>query len=190
ASGRVDFGGTGYAPQGEVTRHTDDLSGTPPKMIESPLRVELERTLSVGDRANNAVLHEKDGRWSVQGDPTEGALLVAARKAGLTDATLDARFKRVAEVPFSSERKLMTTIHTDTQRRELLRVFTKGAPDVLLKRCTLELVGAEARPLSDARRREIAGVNEGLAREALRTLGVAYGSLPLDFDLDEADATV
>jgi Ca2+-transporting ATPase len=190
ASGRVDFGGTGYSPQGEVTRHAEDLSGTQSKVIEGPLRVELERTLSVGDRANNAVLHENDGRWSVQGDPTEGALLVAARKAGLTDATLDARFARVGEVPFSSERKLMTTIHTDTQRRELLRVFTKGAPDVLLKRCTHELVGAEARPLSDARRQEITAANEALAREALRTLGMAYGALAPDFDLDEADGRV
>jgi Ca2+-transporting ATPase len=190
ASGRVDFGGTGYAPEGEVTRHTDDASGTPPKGIEGPLRVELERALSVGDRANNAVLHEKEGRWSVQGDPTEGALLVAARKAGLTDAALGARFERVGEVPFSSERKLMSTVHTDTQRRERLRVFTKGAPDVLLKRCTHELVGAEARPLSDARRQEITAVNETLAREALRTLGVAYGSLAPDFDLDEVDASI
>lgn len=189
-SGRVDFGGTGYAPHGEVTRQADDTSGAQSKVIEGPLRVELERALSVGDRANNAVLHEQEGRWSVQGDPTEGALLVAARKAGLTDATLDARFERVAEVPFSSERKLMTTIHKDTQRREMLRVFTKGAPDVLLARCTHELVGAEARPLSDARRQEIAGTNEALAREALRTLGVAYGSLAPDFDLDEADASV
>ena len=190
ASGRVDFGGTGYAPHGEVTRHGGDPSGAQSQVIEGPLRVELERALSVGDRANNAVLHEQEGRWSVQGDPTEGALLVAARKVGLTDATLGARFERVAEVPFSSDRKLMTTIHKDTQRREMLRVFTKGAPDVLLARCTHELVGAEARPLSDARRQEIAGANEALAREALRTLGVAYGSLPLDFDLDEADATV
>jgi P-type Ca2+ transporter type 2C len=189
-SGRVDFGGTGYAPHGEVTRQADDTSGAQSKVIEGPLRVELERALSVGDRANNAVRHEQEGRWSVQGDPTEGALLVAARKAGLTDATLDARFERVAEVPFSSERKLMTTIHKDTQRREMLRVFTKGAPDVLLARCTHELVGAEARPLSDARRQEIAGTNEALAREALRTLGVAYGSLAPDFDLDEADASV
>ena len=70
------------------------------------------RALAAADRANNAVLQEHDGRWTVQGDPTEGALLVAARKAGLEDEALDARFARIAEVPFSSERKLMSTIHT------------------------------------------------------------------------------
>ena len=111
--------------------------------------------LRVADRANNAVLQERDGRWTVQGDPTEGALLVAARKIGLTDEALDARFERVGEVPFSSERKLMTTVHTDAERRERLLVFTKGAPDVLLARCSQELVGEEERPLSDERRAEI-----------------------------------
>ena len=101
-----------------------------PATIEGPLQIELERTLAVGDRANNAILRQRDGRWTVQGDPTEGALIVAARKAGLEDQVLDARFERVAEVPFSSERKLMTTVHTDAQRHERLLVFTKGAPDV------------------------------------------------------------
>ena len=113
------------------------------------LRIELERALAVGDRANNAVLQERDGRWTIQGDPTEGALVVAARKAGLEDEALDARFERVGEVPFSSERKLMTTIHTDAERQDRLLVFTKGAPDVLLARCSQELVGEESRPLSD-----------------------------------------
>ena len=70
------------------------------------------RALAAADRANNAVLQEHDGRWTVQGDPTEGALIVAARKAGLEADALDARFERVGEVPFSSERKLMSTVHT------------------------------------------------------------------------------
>ena len=59
-------------------------------------------------------MQERDGRWTVQGDPTEGALLVAARKAGLSADALDKRLPRVGEVPFSSERKLMSTIHRDT----------------------------------------------------------------------------
>ena len=73
----------------------------------------------------------------MQGDPTEGALLVAARKAGLSAEALDARLPRVGEVPFSSERKLMSTIHRDTEQQDRGIVFTKGAPDVLLARCTL-----------------------------------------------------
>ena len=160
-------------------------------MIEGALRIELERALAVADRASNAVLQERDGQWVVQGDPTEGALIVAARKAGLEDEALDARFERVGEVPFSSERKLMTTIHTDAERQERLLVFTKGAPDVLLARCSHELVGEETRPLSDERRAQILKVNEELAGEALRTLGVACRSLPADaLDADEVDERV
>ena len=116
---------------------------------------------TVADRANNAVLQERDGRWSVQGDPTEGALIVAARKAGLEAEALDARFARVGEVPFSSERKLMSTVHTDADRQERLLVFTKGAPDVLLARCSHELVGEEARPLTAQRRRRNSAKQRG-----------------------------
>ena len=149
------------------------------------------RALAAADRANNAVLQERDGRWTVQGDPTEGALIVAARKAGLEDEALDARFERVAEVPFSSERKLMSTIHTDAEQQERLLVFTKGAPDVLLARCSQELVGEETRPLTAERRAEILKINEELAGEALRTLGVAFRSLPKDaFKREEVDERV
>ena len=126
------------------------------------------------------MLQEKEGRWFVRGDPTEGALIVAARKCGLDTAQLDARLKRVGEVPFSSERKLMTTVHTDTERQERLVVFTKGAPDVLLTRCSHELVGGEQQPLIDHRRKEILRINDELAGEAMRTLAVAMRSLPKD----------
>jgi Ca2+-transporting ATPase len=166
ASGRVTFEGSGYAPDGAV--HTD--SGGP---IEGPLRLEIERALAVADRANNAAVQQHDGRWTVQGDPTEGALLVAARKCGLSADALEQRLPRVGEVPFSSERKLMSTIHRDTAREHAGIVFTKGAPDVLLSRCAFELVADRRRPLTSARREEILRTNDVLAGEALRTLGVA-----------------
>jgi Ca2+-transporting ATPase len=171
ASGRAEFGGTGYAPEGDMTRAG---GGT----IEPAQRAELLRALTVADRANNAVLQEHEGRWTVQGDPTEGALIVAARKAGLRDEALEARFLRRAEVPFSSERKLMSAVYVDHERGEHLRALTKGAPDVLLSRCTHELVGEAALPLSAQRRAEIQAASEDLAGQALRTLGVAFRSLP------------
>ena len=172
ASGRVSFEGSGYEPKGEMKRD----GGGP---IDGLLRVELERALAAADRANNAVVQEHDGRWTVQGDPTEGALLVAARKAGLDSDTLDQRLPRVGEVPFSSERKLMSTIHRDMEQQRGI-VFTKGAPDVLLTRCSFEVLGEERRPLTPARRAEILQVNEALAGQALRTLGVAGLYLPPD----------
>jgi Ca2+-transporting ATPase len=182
ASGGVLLGGTGYAPQGDVTR----MGGG---AIEGVLRLELDRVLAVADCANNAVLQEHEGRWTIQGDPTEGALIVAARKAGVHPDLLQRRFARVAEVPFSSERKLMSTVHTDADTLERVVVFTKGAPDVLLTRCTEELVGEGRQPLNDARRREILETNDALAARALRTLGVAFrwapaGAVP-DDELDD-----
>jgi P-type Ca2+ transporter type 2C len=184
ASGRVELGGTGYAPVGEVKREEGGK-------IDGPLRFEFVRALAAADRANNAVLQEHGGRWAVQGDPTEGALIVAARKAGLEDEALGARFARIAEVPFSSERKLMSTVHTDAEQQERLLALTKGAPDVLLARCSQELVGEETRLLTDERRAQILKINDGLAGEALRTLGVAFRSLPKDaFNRVEVDESV
>ncbi|HHV24504.1 MAG TPA: cation-translocating P-type ATPase [Methanosarcina sp.] len=173
ASGRVNLEGTGYIPEGKVRREGGGK-------IDGALHFELVRALAAADRASNAVLHERNGRWVVHGDPTEGALIVAARKAGLEAEALNARLERVGEVPFSSERKLMSTVHTDAEQEERLLAFTKGAPDVLLTRCTQELVGDEIKPLTVERRAEILKSNEELAGEALRTLAVAFRTLPKD----------
>jgi len=192
ASGRVSLSGAGYAPEGELRQEIEGvIAGEQPAALEGALRAELERALAVGDRANNAELHEREGRWTVRGDPTEGALLVAARKAGLEASVLEERFERVGEVPFSSERKLMTTIHTDAEQQDRVLVFTKGAPDILLARCSQELCGGERRPLTSERRAKILHTNEELAGGALRTLGVAFRSLPKDiFAREQADARV
>jgi P-type Ca2+ transporter type 2C len=181
ASGRSDLGGTGYTPEGDLRRDGRLVQ-------DDTLRAEVERALRAADLANNATVNRSDGRWSVQGDPTEGALIVAARKVGLSPETLDSRFERVGEVPFSSERKLMSTVHRDAEKPERLAAFAKGAPDVLLPRCSHEIVDDEARPLTDERREEIRAINETLAGEALRTLGVAFRSLPpeeLDGEVDD-----
>ena len=171
ASGRANFSGTGYAPSGEVSREGDGD-------IEGAWRGEFMRALAAADRANNAVLQERDGKWIVQGDPTEGALIVAARKAGFEAEILESRFMRVGEVPFSSERKLMSTIHTDAKREEWLVEFTKGAPDVLLARCTQEEIGEDKRALTPERRAQISSINDQLASEGMRTLAVALRLLP------------
>ncbi|HET7707638.1 MAG TPA: cation-translocating P-type ATPase [Thermoanaerobaculia bacterium] len=171
ASGRVIFEGSGYAPSGSVHRESGGE-------VEGPLRLELERALTIGDRANNAAVEERDERWIVQGDPTEAALIVAALKAGLREDRLAEQLPRVGEVPFSSERKLMSTIHRDAADEKHATIFTKGAPDILLGRCAFELTGETSRALTESRRAEILRVNESLAGEALRTLGVAAKRLP------------
>ena len=171
SSGRVSFSGTGYAPSGDVCA---EGHGT----IEGALQCELEQALTIADRVNNAVLEQIDNRWTIQGDPTEGALIVAARKAGLDAADLNARYPRIAEIPFSSERKLMSTVHADRENPGGLIVMTKGAPDVLLGRCSHELVDDGMQPLTEARRAEILATNNELAGEALRTLACAFRYLP------------
>ncbi|MDQ8730087.1 cation-translocating P-type ATPase [Bradyrhizobium sp. LHD-71] len=171
ASGCADLSGTGYAPEGNV-----DFIGD--RSVGNSLQCEVARALTAAERANNALLQERDGSWIVQGDPTEGALIVAARKLGLSAETLDARFERIGEVPFSSERKLMSTVHKDAMRNDRLILLTKGAPDILLAHCSHELIGREAVPLTDTRRADIVASNDALATEALRTLGVAFRSLP------------
>ena len=106
-------------------------------------------------------------------------LIVAARKGGLKDKALGVRFARIGEVPFSSERKLMSLVHSDPERTERFLALTKGAPDVLLALCSHELVGEEARPLTAQRRAEILANNEDLA--ARRCVpGVTFRSLPKD----------
>ena len=166
ASGMVSLTGSGYAPEGAVC---DGLGG----VLGEAVRSELQLALTVADLANNAVLKQDHGRWIVLGDPTEGALLVAARKVGLEPKLLQSRYIRVGEVPFSSERKLMTTIHRDTEKPERTVVFTKGAPDVLLAHCSHELVAPNPVVLTEKRRAEILKTIEELAGEGLRTLGVA-----------------
>ncbi len=173
-SGEVDLTGTGYRPEGEarVDGHALDVDGA-----DAVLMDEVRFVLGGGSLANDAVLREDDGEWSVQGDPTEGAFLVAEAKLGIAEVRRS-RFTRVGEVPFTAERRLMTTLETDVERDGRIDVVTKGAPDALLARCTHERVAGEVRPLTDDRRRAITAGVDGLADRALRTLAVAYRPLP------------
>jgi Ca2+-transporting ATPase len=170
ASGRADLTGTGYEPAGEA------LAGGAP-LADGAHRVEFERALAVGFLANNATLVRREDAWTVIGDPTEGALKAAALKVGLSAERLEARFARIGEIPFSSERKLMSTAHRDDRREEAV-LFSKGAPDVLLARCTHAREGDAEVPLDAARRDAILAGIDSLAREALRPIGLAYRRLP------------
>jgi Ca2+-transporting ATPase len=169
--GRIELTGAGYDPAGEL-RH----GGAP--LADPALRLEVEAALLAGALANDAALVERPGRLAVLGDPTEGALLVAARKAGVGGAALLESGPRVGEVPFSSERKLMSTLHAGPPGSGRLVLFAKGAPDVVLARCTEELAGGAARPLTPARRRAIAAEVERLGAAALRPIGLARRELP------------
>lgn len=166
ASGEVDVTGTGYQPIGELRVADKPLDN-------AVLHDEVRLVLGGGSLANNSVLREETDGWHIQGDPTEAAFLVAEAKIGLTDART-ARFERVGEIPFTSDRKLMTTIEVDSAHDDHISVVTKGAPGALLERCTSERAAGIIRPLTDARRLEILSGIDQLAESALRTLAVAY----------------
>jgi len=165
--GRVDLTGSGYEPVGEMMQAEKPVA-------DAATREQAQRLLRFAALANNASLLQQDGRWTIQGDPTEGALLVAARKVGVGENDLQARYQRIGEAPFSSERKMMSAVFTDATNEERIAVASKGAPDILLARCAAERVGDLECTLTLERRRELQSGIDALAHEALRTLGVAY----------------
>ncbi len=169
-SGEADVTGSGYRPEGELR-----VDGRP---LDDPVLLdEVRFVLGGGSLANDAVLRHQDGEWTIQGDPTEAAFLVAEAKVGGLAEALESRFERVGEIPFTSERKLMTTLEADVERDGGIAVVTKGAPDVLLARCAAERIAGDVRPLTDARRSQILATVDRLADLALRTLAVAYRPL-------------
>jgi len=170
ASGETVVTGIGYAPQGGL-----EWRGQP--LASGPARAEDIVVLSGGSLAGNADLRQRtDGEWEVQGDPTEAAFLVAERKLGVSERR-QRRFERVAEIPFSSERKMMSTIERDHEHGGALVVITKGAPDVLLRRCDRQRVGMDVVAFDDAARARVLADVDRLSGAALRTLAVAYRPL-------------
>ena len=179
----IDVTGVGYTPEGEFL-----LDGEP---LNVDGNRELELLLKAGALCSDARLHEEEGRWVIRGDTTEGALVVVAAKAGLWKEKLDNEYPRVGEIPFTSERKRMTTFHECPDAG--ITAYMKGAPEIVLERCKYILENGEVRELTDDDRRRILEVNEELASSALRNLAVAFKpmeSLPEELDEDvERDFT-
>jgi Ca2+-transporting ATPase len=168
--------GEGYEPSGEI--RPIPLSPHP-----SALPAGLHQLLTAAVLCNGATLQQENGTWQIIGDPTEGALLVAAAKAGLTKAELERRAPLDREVPFDAERKMMTIVRRTEQGR---MAYCKGAPDVLLKRCAARLtLDGRTEALDEAHRQLISEANASLAQQALRVLGVAYRLLDQPVSLDE-----
>ena len=161
----LEVSGAGYEPGGEFS-----CNGSP---VEPPEA--LLEALQGAALASDAQLlpSESDGNWQLRGDPTEGALLVAAAKAGLERSDLEARFPRVAEIPFTSESKRMTTLH-ETQAG--LVAYAKGAPEVILDACTRQLTRSGETELDADTRDALLGTAQDLAGEALRVLAVGRRS--------------
>jgi Ca2+-transporting ATPase len=157
----VMVSGSGYEPEGELS--VDDSTVAP-----SALELEL---LSAGALVSDAhLVQADDGSWELKGDPTEGAIIVSAAKAGLLKADLDNCFPRVGEIPFTSESKRMTTLHTAGHEQV---AYAKGAPEVILASCCRQLTSEGEITLEEEDRAAILGAVQEMAGEALRVLAVA-----------------
>ncbi len=161
----IDVGGVGYEPKGSF--HLNDAPFNPQ---DEPHLLHL---LTAGMLCNDSHLTNTNEVWQVRGDPTEGALVVVAAKAGIKRQELTT--PRIAEVPFSSERKRMTTIHNTPQG---IMAYSKGAPEVILDSCTRIYANGVEKELIEEDRERILQVNQEMATQALRILGLAYKSLP------------
>jgi len=183
ASGGARVSGVGYAPEGRIEAEADVGSAG---AAADAMRAEQFVMLGGGSLAGNADLREVEpGLWQIEGDPTEAAFLVAERKLGGHERR-GRRFTRVRELPFTSERKMMSSIEVDHEQGDGLVLVCKGAPDVLLSRCSHYREGLTVRPLDAAARTRILADVDRLSDDAMRTLAVAYR--PLDAgEADEAD---
>lgn len=181
ASGGTRVTGVGYAPDGQV-----QWNGS--QVVSGALFDEQHMVLTGGCLAGNASLQQgAGGNWEIQGDPTEAAFLVAERKLGTT-AQRDQRFERVGQIPFTSTRKMMSTLEIDHHHGDQVILIAKGAPDVLLQHCTRLQVGPDIVPLGGAQRARILSEVHTLSDAALRTLAVAYRPLLATEDTQGAEA--
>ncbi|MFZ1791939.1 MAG: cation-translocating P-type ATPase [Anaerolineae bacterium] len=181
----VEVTGSGYQPTGEFRENNT--------LIDLKKNPGLTTALWVGVLNNDAVIEEVEDEnggntLRIVGDPTEGALLAAAAKAGVAQKDLDAAYPRHSEIPFDSGRKRMVTIHKihrpsvedispfyDETRKAWDVVVVKGAPDEVLKLCNrYQTLDDKVAPMTDDMREKVAAANDAMTKQALRVLGFAY----------------
>ncbi|MBI4144565.1 calcium-translocating P-type ATPase, SERCA-type [Candidatus Woesearchaeota archaeon] len=152
----IDVSGSGYDEQGGFTKKSK----------------ELETVLKIGALANNAKLYSENNQTKIVGDPTEGALLISAKKAGIDYEELRRKYPRKDEIEFTSERKMMSALHII---EATTMWYSKGAPEVIIKECDKMLINNRTINLTPERKKEILAKAEEYGKEALRVLAFAYG---------------
>lgn len=187
----IQITGEGYDPKGEI------VLGEHSRLNRS--KSSLDLAFKISALCNNAKLQKSDATipgifrkrninpWQVLGDPTEGALLVLAAKAGIWRENVEKKEQRVFEIPFDSDRKRMTVIYKSLDK---LKVYTKGAPDIVLENCKYVWWEGEVVPLNQELKQRILINNDLMAEEALRVLGLAFKELPLEYDYEKKEKEI
>jgi Ca2+-transporting ATPase len=167
----IDVTGEGYRPQG-----TFNLNG---EILEPEVDEHLKLHLRIGALCNDALLPCEGDFCSIYGDPTEGALVVAAAKAGMTKETLERNSPRIDEIPFQSEKQYMATLHPKDGRRV---AFVKGSVERLLSMSQSYLTRNGVAQLTEEEAGTIMEANTGMARDAMRVIATAYVDLPAELE--------
>jgi len=181
--------GAGYAPEGALQEEPGEELGLDAELCAG----DLTACLVAAVRCNNARLiapgegTERQPGWQILGDPTEAALLVVARKAGIDLAAVAAAWPLVRELPFESQRRRMSTIHRELSTRQVAgeggeRVFVKGAPSEILALSSRVRLGGQLLPLDSLWCQKVMEANDRMARAGMRVLAVAERQLPVGFD--------
>ena len=171
-SRKIDVTGEGYDPDGEFVCDERKLD-----CINEP---DVMLHLRIGALCNDAILNREDEQsWSVVGDPTEGALMVAAEKAGLNRENLDNMYPRLDEIPFQSEKLYMATFHPSKEGRV---AYVKGAPEKLLSMSKYVYKDGKKAQLKEADAKAIIEINEAMAMDAMRVIATACIDLPADLE--------
>lgn len=172
----IDVAGAGYEPHGRFSRNGSEIE-------PRGLLVDLLKGATLATDAQ-LLRAETDGGWTIKGDPTEGALVVAAAKAGLQKSVLETELPRVQEIPFSSETKRMTTLHKTSSG---ITAYSKGAPEVILASCTRCATEDSERELDEAGRNAILEAAKEMASQALRVLAIGSKA---DADVETAETNM
>ena len=169
----IDVSGIGYEPKGKFT-----IDGVEVENVTGS--VNINTLLSIGTLCSDARLTETDDGYKILGDPTEGALVTLAEKAGIRQEEINQKYPRIEELPFDSDRKMMTTFHENFIPGKVVS-FTKGAPDILISKSSSIYLNGEIVPFTEDLKKKVLDVNSKFSREALRVLAMAfrqYDSLP------------
>lgn len=162
----INVSGIGYEPKGKFTIEGNELSNP----IENP---NVNTLLSIGVLCSDATLTKTNEGYKILGDPTEGALVTLAGKAGITQSSINEMYPRIEELPFDSDRKMMTTFHKNYFPNKVVS-FTKGAPDILIRKSSKIYLDGKVVPFTDDLKKKVLDVNLKFSREALRVLAMAF----------------